>query len=98
MQSSSYSSLIDEKIEEWREKLAKLQERQNKTDAKDLEEFTKQLKQLDLAVNSAALELRDLEGQENASNTMEIKEKILKIFDSIDKDLVDYEDKTPFML
>tara|TARA_Y100000589_G_C26705099_1_gene447349 strand:+ start:122 stop:418 length:297 start_codon:yes stop_codon:yes gene_type:complete len=98
MQSSSYSALIDEKMEEWRKKLAKLRERQSKTDAKSLEEFTTQLKQLDLAVNSAALELRDLDSQENAANTLVIKEKILKIFDSIDKDLVDYEDKTPFML
>lgn len=98
MQSSSYQALIEEKIEEWKSKLTKLEEKVKKESPKGNEETFKMFEQLSKAVDSAALKLRELDKQENAGNTMMIKENILKIFDSIDKYLVDHEDKTPFML
>ncbi len=98
MQSNSYRELIEEKIEEWQGKLSGLKEIVTKEEPKGNEEPFKMFEQLSKAVDSAALNLRELDKQENAGNTMMIKEKILEIFDSIDKVLVDHEDKTPFML
>ena len=98
MQSSSYQELIEEKIEEWKGKITELEVKLIKERPKNHEEAFKMLTQLSKSVDSAALKLRELDKQENADNTLEIKESILKIFDSIDKVLVDHEDKTPFML
>lgn len=97
-QPSSYRNIIEAKIEEWHQRLAKLEMRARKESATSREKFRAKLDALSTAVNSAIIELRDLERQENDQNTMEIKNKILQVFESIDRDLVDYEDKTPFML
>ena len=56
------------------------------------------LETLNSAVNSAALQLRALDVQEDADSTMEIKDKILAVFDAVDRNLVEYEETTPFML
>ena len=98
MQSSSYRELIDGKLEEWQSKLSQIEEMVKKERLKGNEEPFKMFDQLSKAIDSAALKLRELEKQENAGNTMVIKENILKIFDSIDIVLVDQVDKTPFML
>lgn len=97
-QPSSYRNIIETKIEEWHQRLAKLEMQAGKESAPGREKFRAKLDALSTAVNSAVIELRDLEGQENDQNTMEIKNKILQVFESIDRDLVDHEDKTPFML
>jgi len=98
MQSSSYRELIEEKIEEWKSKLTELEKKVKKDSLKGNQETLKMFDQLSKAVDSAALKLRELDKQENAENTMTIKENILQIFDSIDKILVDQEVKTPYML
>jgi len=98
MQSSSYRDLIEGKIVEWKGRLTQLEERLRKEILKGDEDAFKMFDHLNKAVDSAALQLRDLDKQENASNTMITKENILEIFDSIDKVLVDHEEKTPFML
>lgn len=98
MQSSSYQDLIEEKIEEWKSRLTQLEEKLRKEISKGNEDTLKMFDHLNKAVDSAALKLRDLDKQENSSNTIMTKENILEIFDSIDKVLVDHEEKTPFML
>ena len=98
MQTSSYQSLIENKIEEWQNKLAKLEKRVGKVASSDAEGFVEKLAQLKSAVGDASSELRALDKQENNTNTLQIKEKILKIFDSIDQNLIDQDEKTPFML
>ncbi|MFN2353491.1 MAG: hypothetical protein ABR512_03055 [Desulfopila sp.] len=97
-QPSSYRNIIETKIEEWHQRLAKLELRATKESAGSREKIRTKLDTLSTAVNSAIIELRSLEGQETDRNTIEIKDKILQVFDAIDRDLVDYEDKTPFML
>jgi len=98
MQSSSYQELIEEKIEEWQNRLSQIEELVKKERPKGNEETFKMFEQLSKAVDSATLKLRELDKEENAGNTLMIKENILKIFDSIDQVLVDHVDKTPFML
>ena len=98
MQSSSYLELIEDKIGEWKNKLTQLEEKIKKESPKGNEEALKMFEQLSKAVDSAVLKLHELDKQENADNTMVIKENILNVFDSIDKVLVDQEHKTPFML
>ena len=98
MQSSSYRDLIEGKIEEWQRKLSQLEDMVKKEGPKGSEETFLMFEQLSKAVDSAVLKLRELDREENAGNTLMIKDNILKIFDSIDKVLVDHEDKTPFML
>ncbi len=44
------------------------------------------------------MQLRHLDEQETVENTMETKDKILKIFSSVDQSFQGVEDKTPFML
>ena len=97
-QPSSYRNIIETKIEEWHQRLAKLEMRATKESTGNREKIRAKLDTLSTAVNSAIIELRGLEGQETDQNTIEIKDKILQVFDTIDRDLVDYEDKTPFML
>lgn len=98
MQTSSYQSLIENKIEEWQNKLAKLEERAGKAASSEAEGLMEKLAQLKTSVDDASTELRNLDRQENNTNTLQIKEKILKIFDSIDQKLIEQEEKTPFML
>jgi hypothetical protein len=56
------------------------------------------MEQLKSAIDIATFQLHYLDEQETPGNTMETKDEILKIFDSIDKDFPEYEDKTPFMI
>lgn len=97
-QPSSYRNIIETKVEEWHQRLAKLEMRARKESTSNREKFRAKLDTLSTAVNSASIELRNLERQENDNNTLEIRKKILQVFESIDRSLVDYEDKTPFML
>lgn len=98
MQSSSYHELIEEKIVEWQSKLTNLEENIRRSGQKNYQEKIKMLETLNSAVNSAALQLRALDVQEDADSTMEIKDKILAVFDAVDRNLVEYEETTPFML
>jgi len=98
MQPGNYQELIEGKIVEWQGKLSQIEEMVKKVKHDGNEETFKMFEQLSKSVDSATQKLRELDKEENAGNTMMIKENILKIFDSIDKVLVDNVDKTPFML
>jgi len=56
------------------------------------------VEELKSAIEDAIVQLHNLDEQETAQNTMETKERILKIFSSIDQDFTEYQEKTPFML
>ncbi len=98
MASSTYRDIIETKISEWQNSIQKLEERVHKTGSADKEKIGSMVNELNAAVKKASLDLRQLQREENDQNTLEIKEKILNIFDSVDKDLREYEEKTPYML
>jgi len=98
MQSPTYKDIIDDKIAEWQSDLKKLEAMAEKATSGSKEKLSAKAAQLKAAINTATVQLRTLDKQETAANTMETKDKILKIFSSIDKDFIGYEGKTPFML
>ncbi len=98
MQSSTYKDIIEEKISEWQSSVKKLEEQAQKASSDTQTKLNLKTTQLKSAIETATLQLHELDKQEDTSNTMMIKDKILKIFDAIDKDLTVFEDKTPYML
>lgn len=98
MQSSTYKEIIDDKINEWHSDLNNLEEQAQKVAAdkrKDLSDIIENFRKL---VQTATVELSNLDKQETAENTLETKEKILEIFRKIDQNFPKYQDKAPFML
>ena len=95
---STYIDIIESKIAEWKEKIDLLKKRTEKASADDKEQLTLKINRLSSAVETAKFQLHDLDRLEDSSNTLMIKDKILKIFESIDKDLIISDEKTPFML
>ena len=89
MQSLTYKDIIDEKIAEWQKGLKKLEQHA---------ESSSKTRDLKSAIDSAIVQLQALDAQETVGNTMETKDKIVKIFGSIDKNFTEFEDQTPFML
>ena len=98
MQSFTYKDIIDDKVAEWQSGLKKLEEQAGEAASDTKATLRAQTKQLRSAIDKAIVQLRGLDEQETVDNTMETKDKILKIFTSIDKDFKGFEDKTPFML
>ncbi len=98
MQSSTYKDIIEEKISEWQSSVEKLEEQAQKVSSDTQTKLNLKITQLKSAIETATLQLHELDKQEDTANTLMIKDKILKIFDSIDKDLTVFEDKTPYML
>ncbi len=98
MPSSTYRDIIEDKIADWKSGIEKLEEHALKASSDTQVKLTWKITQLKAAIETATLQLRDLDSQENQANTVEIKDKILKIFDDIDKDLTVQDDKTPYML
>lgn len=98
MQSSTYKDIIDDKIAEWQDSLKKLEEQIETASSDDKGTLRPKTHQLRSAIDKAVTQLRDLDEQETVANTMETKDKIVKIFSSIDKDFFGYETKSPFML
>jgi len=98
MQSFTYKDIIDDKIAEWQSDLKKLEEQAGKATSDTKATLSAKTKQLRSAIDKAIVQLRSLDEQETVDNTMETKDKILKIFTSIDKDFIGFEDITPFML
>lgn len=98
MASSTYRDLIDDKVAAWHKALKQLEDQTAKASSETRANRTAKLDQLRLEINSAADRLHYLDQQEHAGNTMEIKDKILEIFNAIDKDFPRYEEKTPYML
>lgn len=99
MQSSlTYKDIIDDKIAEWQRDLKKIEAHAEKGTAANKAKLSEKAAQLKAAIDTAIVQLRTLDEQENVANTMETKAKILKIFSSLDKDFIGHEGKTPFML
>ncbi len=98
MQSLTYKDIIDDKIAEWQRGLEKLEEQKNKARAEAKEQLSAKAVQLKSAIDAAIVQLHNLDEQETVDNTMETKDKILKIFTSIDKGFSEYQKTTPFML
>ncbi|SDP63532.1 hypothetical protein [Desulforhopalus singaporensis] len=98
MQSQTYRDIIDEKIEEWQKGLKKIEEIAVRAPSTDRTDLIAQKDKLKAAIEAATAQLRELDEQETVQNTIETKDKILKIFSAIDRDLSKYDDSTPFML
>jgi myo-inositol-1-phosphate synthase len=98
MQSQTYKDIIDEKIVEWRQDLEKIGKMTERATAEKKNLLTAKIETLKVEIDTAIEQLHNLDGQETPQNTMETKEQILKIFSSIDKELIEYQEKTPFML
>ena len=98
MRSQTYRDIIDEKIAEWQQSVEKVQKMTEKATAERRNQLHAKIAELKLAIDTATEQLHDLDEQETPQNTMETKERILNIFSSVDKDLQEYQEKTPFML
>lgn len=98
MQSQTYKDIIDDKIAEWQSSLKKLEGLAEDTTSDLREKLQSKTGELRLAIEAAIVQLRQLDEQETVANTIETKDKILKVFSSIDQDFQGYESKTPFML
>ncbi len=98
MQSLTYKDIIDDKIAEWQSNLRKFEPLTEKATSDTKARLSSQFEQLKSTIDSAIVQLRHLDEQETVENTMETKDKILKIFSSIDQSFQGFEDKTPFML
>lgn len=98
MQSPTYRDIIDEKIAEWQQGLAELGKMTERAAAENKDMLSAKVEELKSAIDAAIVQLHNLDEQETAQNTMETKERILKIFSSIDQDFTEYQEKTPFML
>lgn len=98
MASSTYQDIIDSKIEEWQNRFDALEKRMQKAGSTEREKHAASINELRATLTRAREDLRQLQEQENEQNTMEIKEKMLKLFNSVDKELSMYQEKTPYML
>ena len=98
MRSLTYRDIIDDKVAEWQRDLDKLEEGSKKASADTRDRLRVKMEQLKAAINTAKFQLYTLDEQETAGNTMETKDKILQIFDTIDRDFPWFDDKTPFMI
>lgn len=98
MASSTYRDIIDDKVAAWQNGLKKLEEQTAGASSETKVEMKKKLDQLKVQIEKAVIQLRTLDEQENVKNTLEIKDKILQIFSSIDRDFPRYEGQTPYML
>jgi hypothetical protein len=98
MQESTYRDIIDDKIAEWQSALKKLEKQAEKATSDTQAILNAKMAQFKAAIDTAIVQLHSLDEQETVGNTMETKDKILKIFNSIDKDFPGFEDRTPFML
>jgi len=98
MKTLTYQDIIDDKIAEWQSSLKKLAEHAEKAPANDQKEIKARMDKFKAAIATATVQLHALDEKETVSNTMETKDKILEIFDSIDRAFPGYEDLSPFML
>lgn len=98
MQSLTYKDIIDEKIAEWQKSLSNLEEQVEKSAHGAEGEQREKMKKLREAIDTATIQLHDLDAHETVGNTLKTKDEILKIFRSIDKNFVGNEATTPFML
>jgi hypothetical protein len=98
MQTFTYQDIIDDKVAEWQRGLKRLEELAGKATSGTKAELNAKMAQLRSAIDTATVQLHNLDRQETVGNTMETKNKILEIFHSIDKDFTWNENQTPFMI
>ncbi len=98
MQSSTYKDIIDDKVTEWQSNLRKVETLTENAAHDEKAKLNAQIHKLRAEIDSAIAQLRHLDEQETVDNTMETKDSILKIFNSIDESFQGVEDNTPFML
>ena len=98
MQSLTYKDIIDDKVAEWQRDLRKLEERSKKASSDTQARHRAKMERIKAAIHTDKFQLYTLDEQETAGNTMETKDKILQIFDTIDRDFPWFKDKTPFMI
>lgn len=98
MPSATYQDLIDNKVAHWQAVIATIEERLSKPGSGDREALSQSLQQLKDSVAAATSELHELNNRETAETTLAVKDQILKIFDSIDRDLSAFVERSPFML
>ncbi len=98
MQSLTYKDIIDEKISEWQSNIKNLEGQAEKASADSKIQRSAKIEVLNSAIEEAVIKLRALDAQETVGNTLVTKDRIVEIFNSIDKDFVGIEMKTPFML
>ena len=94
----TYADIIEDKIEEWRTKLVELKRMTEEARPEQRAELNERRTRLLSAINTATLQLHELSARETTANTMVVKDSILKIFDSIDRDLTISETMPPYML
>jgi predicted nucleic acid-binding Zn-ribbon protein len=98
MTSTTYQDLIDNKIAHWQDTIRKIEERVGQTGSDSREEARQSLQKLRDSFASAQAELHEVSSRETVQNTLAVKDQILKIFDSIDRELTAFDESTPFML
>ena len=98
MKSRPYKDIIDEKTDEWLQHLEELQKQMEKASPDIKNKFDTKIDQLKPLVDSAIVQLRNLDEQESADTTLETKNRILEIFSSIDQCFSEYQKTSPFML
>lgn len=98
MASSTYKDIIDDKVAAWQKSLIKLEEQAAKASSDRKAELRAKLDQFRSKIDNAVVQLQSLDEQEKVANTMETKDKILQIFNSIDEEFPRYEEQTPYML
>jgi len=98
MASSTYKDIIDDKVAAWQKSLKKLEEQAAKGSSDGKAQLRAKLDQLKSKIDNAVIQLQRLDEQEKVANTLETKDKILQIFNSVDKDFLQHEEQTPYML
>lgn len=98
MASSTYADIIDDKVAAWQASLKRLEEQAARASSDKKTELEAKLAHLRAKIDNAASQLHVLDEQEEVANTMETKDKILRIFHAIDADFPHYEEQTPYML
>ncbi len=98
MTASTYADIIEDKVKEWHGKIDILREQSASAPAENRPELETRIKGLQESIESATRQLFELDKKENKDNTLEIKNEILVIFESIDRDLTISEKKAPYML
>ena len=98
MQTTTYKDIIDEKIASWQSSLAQVTEQLENAAPDTKVKFSTKRELLKEAITAAITKLQSLDSKETVANTLETKDKILEIFNSIDNEIKEFEAKTPFML
>lgn len=98
MQAMTYRDIIDDKITEWKDELRKMEDLAAKAPSDTKNRILAKVRHLKGSIDSAIVQLYELDKQETVENTVGTKNSILKIFSDIDKNFKGFEGKTPFML